>query len=281
THILSPDYTVYAVKNGLDAILAAEKHLPDIILLDIIMPGNMDGFAVIDALKKSEATQEIPVIYITDLSNPDDEEKGLSLGASDYIPKPFFPAIVKLRVQNQMKMLNQLRTIEQLSMMDQLTNLPNRRNFDNRLNKEWDAARREKMPLSLLVMDVDRFKNYNDTYGHQQGDVALQVVAKIITQLLKRPTDFASRWGGEEFTALLPHTELTGAMNIAEDIRCTVENTEISHSNGSKSKVTISIGVNTKIPERDSPLEDFISRADKALYKAKEDGRNRVHGIET
>ena len=282
SHILSQDYTVYAAKNGHDAILAAEKYLPDIILLDIIMPGEMDGYAVITKLKTSEKTSEIPVIYITDLSNIEDEEKGLSLGASDYITKPLSPSIVKLRVLNQMKILTQLRTIEQLSMLDQLTNLPNRRNFDGRLNKEWDRAKREQKPISILVMDVDKFKNYNDTYGHQQGDVALQMVAKIITRSLKRPTDFASRWGGEEFIALLPNTELAGALSIAEDIRCSTENSEIHHSNGLMSKVTVSIGVNTQIPFRDSMYDEFIAQADKALYKAKETGRNRVqqHGLD-
>ena len=278
THILSQDYTIYAAKNGQDAIIAAEKYLPDVILLDIIMP-DMDGYAVITALKNSEKTFNIPVVFITELGNPNYEEKGLSLGASDYIAKPFSPAIVKLRIRNQIKMLNQLRTIEELSMLDQLTNLPNRRNFDLRLQEEWDRARREQTPLSILLLDVDRFKNYNDTYGHQQGDVALKLVAKIITQSLKRPTDFVSRWGGEEFIALLPNTELAGAMSIAEDIRSSVESIKILPENGLKSKITISIGANMIIPSQDSLPEDFLSLVDKALYKAKDTGRNKIQTV--
>ena len=275
THILNPEYTVYAAKSGQNAIKAAEKYLPDVILLDILMP-EMDGYAVISALKSSEKTQSIPVIFITGLNSSEDEEKGLALGAADYIAKPFSPAIVKLRIRNQIKMLDQLYTIEQLSMIDQLTDLPNRRNFDIRLNHEWDRALRERKPVGILVIDVDRFKNYNDVHGHQQGDAALQAVAKAFKQILKRPGDFAARWGGEEFVVLLPNTDLYGAIDVAEQIRRHIEDMEIPCADGSKTKITISIGVNTEVPVRNSSYDCFISNADKALYQAKETGRNKI-----
>jgi diguanylate cyclase (GGDEF)-like protein len=275
THILSPVYTVYAAKNGQKAIEAAERYLPDVILLDIIMP-EMDGYAVIAALKNSEKMREIPVVFITGLNNADNEEKGLALGAADYISKPFSPAIVKLRVKNQIKMLNQLRIIEQISMLDQLTSIPNRRGFDSRMDMEWIRAIRENTLISMLIMDVDKFKVYNDTYGHQQGDVVLQAVAITIAQSLNRPGDFSARWGGEEFVVLLPNTDLNGALHIAEKIRLNVSNLSIPCADGTDTKVTVSIGVKTQAPHQNSSRDSFITEADKALYKAKESGRNRV-----
>ncbi|MCL2084757.1 MAG: diguanylate cyclase [Oscillospiraceae bacterium] len=275
SHILSPDYTVYAAKNGQSALKAAEKHLPDVILLDVIMP-EMDGYAVITALKASENTKNIPVIFITGLSGDDNEEKGLSLGAADYICKPFSTAIVKIRVMNQIKALEQLRIIERLSMTDQLTDLPNRRCFETRLQTEWRRALRERTPISILVIDVDHFKIYNDTYGHQQGDVALKAVAGAIEQTLKRSGDFSARWGGEEFIALLSNTDLHGALDIAEQIRVSVETLEVPCEDRKASKLTVSIGTNTREYGGESTTDEFISRADMALYEAKKKGRNMV-----
>ena len=275
THILSPDYTVYAAKSGQNAVTAAEKYLPDVILLDIIMP-EMDGYAVMSVLKRSEKTQNIPVIFITGLRDADDEEKGLNMGAADYISKPFRPAIVRLRVNNQIKMLNQFHIIEQISMIDQLTSIPNRRGFDSRMDMEWIRAIRENTLISILILDVDKFKEYNDTYGHQQGDVVLWTVAKTVSQSLNRPGDFAARWGGEEFVVLLPNTDCTCARNIAERIRHNVSNTHISCIDGTETRITVSIGGNTQSPQLDSSREGFIAGADKALYRAKESGRNRV-----
>jgi len=279
THILSPEYTVYASRNGQHAISAAEKYLPDLILLDIVMP-EVDGYTVITTLKNNERTKRIPVIFITGLSSQSDEEKGFLLGASDYIIKPFSPAIVKLRVQNQMKMIDQLRTIERLSMTDQLTELPNRRSFETRLNTEWRRAQREQTPLSILMIDVDRFKNHNDAFGHQQGDVALKTMAKVFTMEIKRPSDFVARWGGEEFVVLLPDTDIQGAYYTAERIRESIEKTKIVCSDGSVTQLTVSIGINTTIPEQDSIRDNFISIADKALYKVKDEGRNKVGTLE-
>ncbi|MDR0468400.1 MAG: diguanylate cyclase [Peptococcaceae bacterium] len=162
------------------------------------------------------------------------------------------------------------------SMRDQLTGLPNRRGFDNRLDLEWQRAVREKTPVSILMMDIDRFKLYNDSFGHQQGDVTLRVLADVIKQCLKRSSDFTARWGGEEFVVLLPNTDTDGAMRVAEKIRSSIEDTEIPCDNELGRKATISIGVQTWIPGTDSMIGDFISAADQALYQAKESGRNRV-----
>jgi len=275
TKILNPYYTVYAAKNGEAAIKAADKYIPDVILLDILMP-DMDGYTVLAALKKSENTRNIPVIFITGLSNAADEEKGLTLGAVDYITKPFSSVIVKLRVHNQIKMLDQLRLIERLSKLDQLTELPNRRSFDEQLHSEWRRAVREQKLISILMIDVDKFKNYNDTYGHQQGDVALRAIAKTINSALKRSNDFAARWGGEEFSVLLPSTDSSGAFEIAEQIRRQIEDMNILSSDGSVSKVTVSIGINAIAPADGGTINELISGADEMLYKAKKNGRNII-----
>ena len=274
-HILSGDYTIYTARSAVEAFKLMKKHRPDLILLDVIMP-IMNGYEAIAALKKADISKNIPVIFITGLSDSDDEMKGLDLGAEDYITKPFKDAIVKLRVRNQIKIVNQMRAIERLSMTDQLTDMANRRSFNQRIVREWRTAIRTRSPISLMMIDVDKFKIYNDTYGHQQGDVVLQTVADTLRRKLLRSTDFAARWGGEEFAVLLPMTDECGALSIAESIRANIENISIPCLDGTFTKITVSIGLNMQIPEKGDSMDDFISKADKALYTAKETGRNRV-----
>jgi len=276
THILQADYKIYTAKDGASALKKAAKYLPDLILLDILMP-KMDGYEVLGALRKPEnAWEEIPVIFITGLNHCHDEEKGLALGARDYITKPFQATIVKLRIKHQIQIINQLRTIRHLSMIDTLTEIANRRSFDARLRSEWARAIRENAPISMLLIDVDHFKDYNDTYGHQQGDVALQTIAKLFAQKFKRPGDFLARWGGEEFAGLLSNTDMQGGLMLGEEIRVGVEGLVIPCADGSSTKMTISVGVNTQVPTQDSSIDAFISCSDKALYAAKSAGRNRV-----
>ena len=165
------------------------------------------------------------------------------------------------------ELYEQHKLLEHMSMTDQLTNIPNRRNFDNQLNLEWRRAMRDKLPLSFLILDVDKFKLYNDTYGHQEGDVILKAVAKKLEQTVKRSSDFIARWGGEEFVALLPNTNSRGALKVAETIRANIEKETV---------VTVSIGVNTQVPEQNNSIDNFVSAADNALYKAKQAGRNKV-----
>jgi len=279
TNILCPEYDVYAAKNGSDAIMLAKEHLPDVILLDVLMP-EMDGYEVISILKGSEETRGIPVIFISGLGSVDAEEKGLLLGASDYITKPFHSSVVKLRVQNQIQFSSQFNIVKALSLSDELTGLFNRRGFDYRLRMELNRAKREQTIVSLLMIDIDNFKKYNDVYGHLQGDAALQIVARVIKNTLKRPADFAARWGGEEFIALLPDTDMAGALGLAEQIRKNIEGTAIICEDGSSAGVTVSIGANLLMPTRDMSVHTFISGADKALYAAKESGRNRVNKYE-
>jgi len=275
SHILTSVYAIYVAKDGIQAIELAKRHIPDIILLDIVMPG-IDGFEVLSILKQSEITKNIPVILITGLGNEAAEERGLELGAVDYIIKPFKSSIVKMRVRNHMKMINQLKEIKRLSVTDKLTGLSNRHQFDERLEREWNNAKRYKMCLSLLMIDLDHFKNYNDTYGHIQGDKALQETAKIIEQSLNRNVDAAARWGGEEFAVLLPDTDMKGALKVAGRIRKSIEDVLIFCSDGEITRVTVSIGVKSIVPAKDNTIDELLTSADQALYNAKEIGRNTI-----
>ena len=275
THILGQEYTIFTATNGVSAIEKAREFTPDLILLDILMP-EMDGYATLCEIKKCEDISKIPVIFITGLDSEEDEEKGLTLQAADYITKPFSSINVKLRVRNQIQIVNQMRTIERLSMIDYLTNIPNRRSFEDRLKMEWKQAIREKTPISILVLDLDKFKDINDSYGHQQGDIILQTIAGMFPQSFRRPGDFAARWGGEEFVVLLPNTPLEGALDVAEKIRTDIEKTSILTLNGFRILITLSIGINSLIPTNETSIDAFISNADKALYTAKEAGRNKV-----
>ncbi|MCL2201638.1 MAG: diguanylate cyclase [Oscillospiraceae bacterium] len=273
--ILSPLYNLLVAKTGSRCIELAEEHRPDLILLDVLMP-DITGFETIEALKASEITRSIPVIFITGLSGVKDEEKGFSLGAVDYIAKPFSKSIVKARVSTHLKIVSQMRTIESIGMIDPLTEISNRRGFDNRLLAEWGRAIREQTSISVLMLDVDHFKNYNDTYGHQQGDQALKLVASVCHDAVMRPFDIAARWGGEEFIVLLPCTDDKGAEMVAEKIRKTIEASVITTEDGQETGITASIGLYSVIPQVGSDTSEFINKADRALYKAKESGRNRV-----
>jgi len=275
TRVLSSDFNIIVAKCGHEGIEIAKQKAPDIIILDIQMP-DMDGFETITILKKTVSTRNIPVIFITALTKIEDEEKGLSLGGADFITKPFSAEIVKLRVRNQIKMLDFVSTIEQLSRIDQLTGLPNRRSFHERLTSEWKLAVREGTAISVLVMDIDHFKKCNDTFGHLLGDAVLQKIATVIKGNARKPTDFAARWGGEEFIVLLPKTDAEGAEVVAESIRDDVEGYTIIFKDNRMTKVTMSVGVNTHSPTKECSVNDFIHFADDALYTAKRNGRNNV-----
>jgi diguanylate cyclase (GGDEF)-like protein len=171
---------------------------------------------------------------------------------------------------------NNILELADLGMRDQLTGIPNRRSFDNRLELEWNHAVREKTTLGILMIDVDKFKNYNDTFGHQQGDLALKAVANTLRHSIKRSIDLAARWGGEEFIVLLPDVDINGAMRVAESIRAGIASVEIPCSDPRAAHVTISIGANVQVPLKDGKIAELIAKADKALYHAKESGRNRV-----
>jgi diguanylate cyclase (GGDEF)-like protein len=274
--ILSADYTIFTAKSGEEALSRIAEEPPDLILLDIILPG-ISGFEMLRRLKESPDTRGIPVIIITGLQSEEAEERGLLLGAVDYITKPFKNAIVMARVKTHIQIVHQMRMIERLGLVDSLTDIPNRRCFDDRIGIEWRRAIREEKPIAFLMMDVDKFKDYNDTWGHPQGDALLKAIARIFTSAARRPGDLAARIGGEEFGVLLPDTELDAALLIAEEIRIRVENLRVPTADGkTETHTTISIGVVSLVPAKDMLIADFVSAADRRLYAAKDAGRNQV-----
>ncbi|MCL1862332.1 MAG: diguanylate cyclase [Defluviitaleaceae bacterium] len=274
--MLSQDYDVFAEKSGHDCLEIVKKIKPDIILLDIKMP-DTDGFQVIKSLKADKDTSDIPVIFITGLSGHMSEVQGFALGAVDYIHKPFIEPIVKMRVKSQMEILNLLRKVQSMSVTDDLTGIGNRRFFNSQLNQEWERAKRQQQPLGFILMDVDDFKKFNELYGHLNGDIALMGVADVIRAVITRAGDTAARWGGEEFAVILPDTDLSGALKIAESIRMSVEKYNLVLDNGN-AKVTVSIGVHSMIPVHggDYNIINYVADADKALYRAKDSGKNKI-----
>ena len=275
TNLLIADYHVSTAKDGPKTLQLAQSLVPDLIILDVVMPG-MDGYEVIQALKANDETRHIPVIFLTGLDNVQDEEKGLSLGALDYISKPFHPAIVMARVNNILELVQHRKLLERIALIDGLTGVPNRRAYDDRLQHEWHRACRSGEPLSLAFVDIDFFKQYNDMYGHAAGDQALRKAAQTLNRFMKRSTDFFARYGGEEFAFILPSISFQNAQTFAAQACLEIRNLAMEHRASTVEKfVTISIGGATTLPARNQQLSTFSSHVDKMLYQAKET-RNRA-----
>lgn len=279
--VLKADYHVKIATSGEKALeIAHSNDAPDLILLDIMMP-KMDGYGVIRRLKESGRTQNIPVIFVTAKGEVEDEQKGLEMGAVDYISKPFHPPIVLARVKTQMNLIHKTEMLEKLVSLDGLTHIPNRRRFDEVFEKEWRRAERNGRPLTLIICDIDYFKSVNDNYGHAVGDDYLKIVAIRLQSLLGRASDFVARFGGEEFAVLLPETKAEQATRMSEKIRTQIESLGIEHTFSSVSdRLTLSLGAATIIPSKEDSALDLIKAADKMLYNAKEGGRNQSQCVD-
>lgn len=277
TEFLRKDYKIMASKTGEQALNAVfGPSPPDLILLDIMMP-EIDGYEVCRRLKADSRSMHIPVIFITALDSSDDEAKGFQLGAVDYITKPFKPIIVKARVRTHIQLKRKTDLLERMASIDGLTEIPNRHNFDLTLEKELRRRIRNNALLSLILLDVDFFKKYNDHYGHAEGDNCLRRVAKALAGCVRRVSDFVARYGGEEFVIILPETDRTGAIEIAEEVRLAVIGLNITHATSDiADHVSVSLGVATVSGDQPVSPVDVIKEADAALYKAKASGRNRV-----
>lgn len=288
--ILQENHVIFFATSGKDGIRLAQREMPDLILLDVMMP-EMDGYEVCAALKSDERTGQIPVIFITALTGQEAEAKGLEGGAIDYLTKPVSPPIVKARVKNHLELklhrdrLHQVtRELDQknqeltrLARHDALTGLANRRRFDEVLEGELKRARRFRQLLSLILCDVDFFKNYNDHYGHLAGDQCLQAIGHVLQRSFRRAGDLAARYGGEEFAVIFPDTPPGKAGGLAEKLRQEINAQAMPHAFSSAAEfVTLSFGVVEAQPNGERNGEWFISEADKALYRAKENGRNQV-----
>ncbi len=272
--ILGDQYIVFPVKSGAAAIQKTVEYLPDLVLLDVVL-SDINGLEVLSVLKEHEKTQKIPVIFTTGLNSADDEERGLRLGAADYVLKPFSPAIVNARVKTQVRILEQIQLIEEMGMLDSLTAIPNRRCFDSRFQAEWRRSLREKVPISLVLLDLDRFREYNEAHGRPQGDLILQSVAKLLEATIRRPTDLAACFGGEEFVVLLPNTDLNGALMIAEAIRNNVKSLRASVT-GRSVGLTASVGITSVVPDKNASMDYFFAEAARLLRIAKSEGGDQI-----
>jgi len=266
-------------QNGKQAIEYAQTKQPDLILLDIMMP-DMDGYEVCKRLKDDPITKDIPIIFVSALDDVNDEYYGFKLGGVDYITKPFNPKIAQVRVANYLRLKRKTDLLEQLSSIDGLTEIHNRRRFDETLENESARAKRDETCLSLILIDIDFFKQFNDLYGHAAGDNCLRKVAASLKKTLHRPADCVARYGGEEFVVVLPNTDISGAEGIAEKLRLGIESLNVPHEKSKVSEiVTISLGISTTMPGHNLPQSEFIETADKCLYESKENGRNQWRSV--
>jgi len=272
----------------------------DVILMDIRMPG-MDGIEACRRIKSDERFRDTPVIMVTGQTDEKDLEAAFDAGATDYLTKPVKVVELlarlraalalkremdcrKLREQELVRATRQLeelnRELHRLALLDGLTGIPNRRSFDDFLDRDWGRAARTASPVALLMIDVDSFKAYNDTYGHQQGDTTLKEVAAALDLTLNRPGDWVARYGGEEFVAVLPDTDARGAGVVAEALRARVEALGIVHSHSPfQENLTVSVGGAAVVPAPKSSPQGLIKAADQALYRAKREGRNRTRVV--
>ncbi len=273
--ILEDDYDVTTVHTAAEGLSAASSDEFSLILLDVVMP-DMDGFMLLKKLQDELITRHIPVILITSLADIENEQRGLTLGAVDYIVKPFHPLIVNARVNTHIKLYQYRKQVEYQSMTDQLTGVANRRKHDRISVVKWQEAVRLKVPFSICMFDIDKFKVYNDTFGHPAGDKVISSVAKTAASFLRRNTDFFARYGGEEFVAFSMGDNAETAFGHLKKIRQAVEDLHIPHNPSTSQWVTISIGGVTVIPQMDSSYDAYLKIADTMLYDAKRFGRNRV-----
>ena len=283
-------YKVIEAGDGEQGLIAYTEQNPDLVLLDAMMPV-MDGFTCCNKLHELGEPHPAPVLMITGLEDKDSVDRAFEVGATDYVTKPIHWPVLQQRVKRSIQsrkavMAMQELTkkleaaneqLQQLASFDGLTEVANRRRFNEYLNLEWKRLAEERLPLSLILCDIDCFKLYNDANGHQKGDECLKQVAHIIQQTITLPGALVARYGGEEFAIILPNTELTGAVKIAEIMNAEVKAEEIQHPASHVNQyVTLSLGVASVIPNVDREAEMLIGWADKALYRAKSEGRDRV-----
>ena len=273
--IFDQDYDILFALNGLEAIDISLRERPDLIILDVMMP-DLDGYTVCKTIKNHPHTKDIPIVFLTAHCDAEEEIRGLEMGAADFISKPFYPKIVKIRVSNQIELKYAREKLTKLAITDGLTGIANRRYFDDQLAHEWTRARRLNQTLAIAMIDVDWFKKYNDHYGHQGGDDCLRQVANVLSNVAKRDSDFVARYGGEEFAIILPMTQAENALELSKNICLALSNLELPHALSDFGHVTLSVGVAVGCPKQNSTPHNLLVNADKALYTAKEKGRNRA-----
>lgn len=285
------NYRVVEAANGLEALKLFQECQPDLILLDAVMPV-LDGFECCSMLQKIPQGDYTPILIITALEDRESVDRAYEVGASDYVAKPIHWAVLRHRVRHLLEQSNLrqklesanrrlavvVRELQRLVSIDGLTQVANRRCLDEYLEQEFKRSCREKVPISLVLCDIDFFKKYNDNYGHQEGDLCLQAVAQSISKATNRPADLVARYGGEEFVIVLPNTDQEGGMNIAVKATELVRSLQLPHNYSEVAPyVTISCGVATLFPHQHTQaINSLLKSADRALYVAKAEGRNCV-----
>lgn len=273
--ILEEEYDITIAQTAEDGLSYASSQDFSLILLDVVMPG-MDGFMLLKRLQEEIITRSIPVILITSLSDIQNEQRGFTLGAVDYIAKPFHPVIVQARVNTHIKLYKYRKQVEHQSMTDQLTGIANRRRHDLYSVAKWKEAVRLKIPFTVYMFDIDRFKAYNDTFGHPAGDKVIIAVANTLSTYLRRTTDFVARYGGEEFVAIIVGGDARINYEYMKQIRRGIEDLHIPHAPSAGKWVTVSIGGVTVFPVDSEQYPTYLNIADTMLYDAKRFGRNQV-----
>lgn len=274
-------YIIKQVKDGEEAISRARQEKIDLILLDILLPG-MDGFETCRRLKAMDQTKDIQIVALTSLNDMESKVKGIELGADDYLVKPINMHELRVRIKALVKKkayLDRLHANYEMAVhsaiTDKLTGLYNHAYFEHFLGLEVKRSLRQNMPVSLMMIDIDDFKQYNDTLGHLAGDQILSELGLLIKTNI-REIDLAARYGGEEFSVVLPGVDLKGAVTTAERIRLVIHENSFSPELSSDSKtLSVSIGI-AACPSDAEAVKELINKADMALYKAKREGKNRV-----
>ena len=262
------------------AVVMIQEKIPNIILLDVELP-DVGGLELCSKLKANPDTANIPVLFITSHTEDGFEEKVFDTGASDYITKPLNPRVVAARTQTHLAYHRAIRLLDNQARTDSMTGLANRRTFDEQLISEFRRAHRQQECLTVVVIDIDEFKKYNDQYGHLKGDDCIKTIASTLKESLKRPGDLAARYGGEEFAFILPNTNAEGAGQLLHKLLKIVEQLKLIHAqNAIYQYVTISIGYSTISPDQanTSSLDEWaiVKAADNALYESKRNGRNCI-----
>jgi diguanylate cyclase (GGDEF)-like protein len=278
--IFKDHYNVVACKSAKQGFQLALQENPDIILLDVLMPEE-SGFELIVKLKKHPQLASISVIFITGLQDAEDEEKGLMLGACDYIQKPFNYSIVKARINTHVEIIRQRNLLKKFALFDSLTELPNRRKWLQDSTESWLTAQHAQRTMVYGIIDVDHFKKYNDHYGHQQGDVVLRKIAQTIKRNLYHYNGAIFRCGGEEFYFYFPVVMNCKASTVLAICLNSITELAIEHLVvNTIGHVSVSIGAIQVIPHKNTSVEQIMQQADERLYLVKKDTRNAFNLLE-
>jgi diguanylate cyclase (GGDEF)-like protein len=263
---------------------------PDLILLDIVLP-DIDGFEVARRIRQMERPGDwTPIIFLTSLNKDEDLEKGIAAGGDDYLHKPVSDVVLGAKIRAMQRIIQMRQSLlvltrkldtanhelKRLASLDGLTGIANRRHFDEVLEREWRRAMRQGTELSVLMCDIDFFKQYNDTYGHLEGDECLRQIANAFTAAMDRGGDLIARYGGEEFAAVLPETSLGGALFVAERMKLAIAQLKLANTGSPFGHVTASFGIASAVPMPETTPLSLVDAADRALYQAKHEGKNRV-----